>query len=228
MYNLLIQLILFMRKTPTMLPQNNSNSRLRFILIGGGGHGRVVLDTALKAGMNVYGILDPAIAVANEIMNIPVLGGDEMLPSFSPSEYQLLNGIGIVPGNNSRWNFFDLARKKGYYFPPLIHPSAILSQFATLTDGVQIMAGAIIQPNTELGVNAVVNTRSSIDHDCRIGDNVFIGPGAILCGGVVVGDSTFIGAGAVVLPGINIGEKSIIGAGVVVRHDVIAELKVTS
>ena len=82
------------------------------------------------------------------------------------------------------------------------------------------MAGAVIQPGTRLGVNTIVNTRASIDHDCIIGDHVHIAPGAVLSGEVRVGNCSHIGCGATIVQGVKLGEATVIGAGAVVLKDV--------
>jgi UDP-perosamine 4-acetyltransferase len=87
-------------------------------------------------------------------------------------------------------------------------------------EGVQVMAGAIVQPGVRVGANSVLNSRSSVDHDCVIGSHVHVAPGAVLCGSVVVGDHAFVGAGATVIQGVHIGAGAVIGAGVVVIRNV--------
>lgn len=207
---------------------NSSTSKSKYLLLGCGGHGRVVLDTALCLGLVVAGILDKALSIQSTVRDIPVLGTDEALGSLHPKDYLLLNGIGVIPGALVRQQIFIDAQNKGYSFPALIHPGAILSTLCTLDEGVQIMAGAVLQPNVVIGANSIINTRASIDHDCHLGQHVFIGPGAILCGAVRVLDAAFIGAGAIILPGITIGANAIIGAGTVVRDNVAPGAKVVS
>lgn len=82
------------------------------------------------------------------------------------------------------------------------------------------MAGAVIQPDVTIGANVLINTRASVDHDCRIGDHAHLAPGTTLCGGVCVGHTTHIGAGATVIQGVQIGNRCLIGAGSLVLRDV--------
>ena len=83
------------------------------------------------------------------------------------------------------------------------------------------MAGAIIQPNCHIKANSIINTRTSIDHDCVIGENVHIAPGAILCGNVSVKKRAFSGAAACIMPRLTIGADGV-GAGTAVLDNVPA------
>jgi sugar O-acyltransferase (sialic acid O-acetyltransferase NeuD family) len=83
-------------------------------------------------------------------------------------------------------------------------------------EGFQFMAGVIIQPNCVIGDNVLINTRASVDHDCRIGSHTHIAPGAILCGGVTLGEGCFIGAGAVIVQGVTLEAGTFVPAGTIV------------
>jgi acetyltransferase-like isoleucine patch superfamily enzyme len=71
-----------------------------------------------------------------------------------------------------------------------------------------------------VGRHVILNTASTVDHDCRIGDFVHIAPGAILCGQASVGEGTLVGAGATILPGVTVGKWCVIGAGAVVHRPI--------
>jgi UDP-perosamine 4-acetyltransferase len=189
-------------------------------VLGAGGHGRVVLDALLASGMHVKGILDSGMEPGYKIFNIPVIGGDEHLDSISTSEVVLVNGIGANPVISYRKELFRRLKEKEFEFVSLLHPTVSQGRECVLSEGSQIMAGVVMQNRVRLGVNSVVNTRASIDHDCVVGDHVFVSPGTILCGEVTISDSSFIGAGVILLPGVQIGANAVVGAGSVVRKDV--------
>jgi UDP-perosamine 4-acetyltransferase len=188
--------------------------------LGGGGHGRVVLDQLLKSGCDVRGILDAGLDVGSVIYGVPVLGGDSYLENLCRSDVWLVNGVGANPKVTLRKNLFQMAKEKGFRFLTSIHQTAILNSQLSVAEGSQVMAGAVMQCGVSLGANVVVNTRASLDHDCVVEDHAFIAPGAILCGGVIVKQSAFIGAGAIILPGIQVGQNAVIGAGSVVNKSV--------
>ena len=189
-------------------------------LLGGGGHGRVVLDALLSSGVAVAGILDPDLKAGDHVFGVPVMGGDEFLDQFSLTEVLLVNGLGANPYVYNRMKLFEELRARGFSFDAVRHPSAVIGRECNFGISSQIMAGVVLQSRVRVGDNAVINTHASVDHDCVIGTHTFVSPGVVLSGDVLVGESTFIGAGAVVLPGIEIGINVVIGAGAVVIKSV--------
>ena len=185
-------------------------------LLGGGGHGRVVLNALLSSGVNVAGVLDPNLKVGDLVFGVPVRGGDEFLDQLSPESVLLVNGLGANPYVDNRKRLFEEMKTRGFLFDVVRHPSAVIERECNLGASSQIMAGAVLQNRIQIGDNAVINTHASVDHDCVIGTHTFVSPGVVLSGEVLVGESVFIGAGAVVLPGIEIGVNVVIGAGAVV------------
>lgn len=190
------------------------------VLLAAGGHGRVVLDALLSLGAQVGGVLDPQLRVGDQVLGIPVLGGDAWLQAQPTGHCLLANGAGATPSASLRRRLFQEWTARGFSFVCVRHRSAVVGRGVMLAPDCQLMAGAVVQPGTSVGTNAVVNTRASIDHDCRIGAHAFIGPGAVLCGGVQIAAGAFVGAGAIVLPGVRIGEDAVVGAGATVTRDV--------
>ena len=191
------------------------------VVVGGGGHAKVVLDTLLLQGIDIVGISDPALnPLHEEMLGIPSIGGDEAILQLSSDRVWLVNGIGSIASTENRRRIFESFSERGYRFASVIHPSAVISRDAHLEEGVHVMAGATIQPGARIGRNVIVNTRASVDHDCDIGDHVHIAPGATLSGGVTVGEGTHIGTGAATIQSVRIGRGCIVGAGAVVLRDV--------
>ncbi len=195
---------------------------LPLILLGAGGHAKVLLALTLAAGRAVIGVCDPRLVESGERhwRGLTVLGGDDVLANIDARSHGLINGIGQMPGQTARRRVYEAWRARGFCFPPLVHPSAWVAPGVVLADGVQVMAGAVVQPDSRIGANSVVNTHASIDHDCQVGNHVHIAPGATLCGGVVLDDSVYIGAGATVIQGIRIGAAAVVGAGVSIVREV--------
>ena len=196
------------------------SAALRPILLGGGGHGSVLVDALLACGIVVHGVVDrrPASEVRTKI--VPLLGDDDWLGGQSASTVVLINGIGANPSTRARQEAFCRWRGAGYAFLSVIHPAAVVSPGCTLGRGVQALARCVMQTGALVGDNAVVNTGAIVEHDADIADHAFVGPGAIVCGDAKVGRGAFIGAGAVVLPGIRIGDGAVVGAGATVVDDV--------
>lgn len=188
---------------------------LPLVLLGAGGHAKVLLGLARAAGHVVVGVCDPAFQREQGGMwsGIPVLGGDEALEAVNPQSHALVNAIGPLPGRDARRRLYERYREMGFVFPALVHPFSWVDASVDLADGVQVMAGAVIQPDCTIGANTTINTRASVDHDCRVEAHVHIAPGATLCGGVSVAHGAYIGAGATIIQGLRVGGEAIVGAG---------------
>jgi sugar O-acyltransferase (sialic acid O-acetyltransferase NeuD family) len=193
-----------------------SNAARPLVLLGAGGHARVLVALARAVGHQVLGVCDPALAVdvVSSWEDLDVLGDETALEHFSPDSVALILGVGQLAASTLRQELYTSWRERGYDFPALVHPAAWVAPGVILGAGLQVMAGAIIQPGCEIGENSIINTRASVDHDCRIGRNVHIAPGSTLCGSVTVDDGAFIGAGATVTQGVSIGRRAVVGAGV--------------
>jgi UDP-perosamine 4-acetyltransferase len=195
------------------------------LVIGAGGHGKVVADIARAAGFSILGYIDRD---ARKLGTAVIAGGGSVLyddDSVPPDflDTGMLDGrpAGIALGigdNQVRLAYAD--RFANCALPPLVHPRATASPEAQVSDGAAVMANAVINPGTRIGRAAVVNSGAIVEHDCLVGDGVHVSPGAVLNGAVTVNALAWIGAQAVVFPGVTIGGSSIVGAGAVVRRDV--------
>ena len=204
------------------------NDSLPFLIIGAGGHAKVVLDLLLASGCTVVGMLDvDPQSLGRQILGHPVLAEDITLAAHLPGTVLLANGVGGIGHTEQRRRVFERMVTQGYVFPALIHPTAIIARDVMVEDSAQVMAGAVIQTGAHIGHNSIVNTRAIIDHDCQIGGNCHIAPGATLSGSVRLGDGAHVGTGACVIQGIHIGAHACVGAGAVVIRDVASHSVVT-
>jgi UDP-perosamine 4-acetyltransferase len=195
------------------------------IVLGAGGHAKVVIDLLLKMDRVVMAAVERDLLVADRnILGVPVQE-ESIVLKYSPHDVDLALGIGMptenpIAGLTARRAVADRFRSKGYRFPPLVHPAVTLGTKANLQDGAQVMAGAILQPECMIGAFAIVNTRASIDHDCVVGDGSQIAPGATLGGAVLIGRDTLVGIGAILKQGIKVGDRALIGGGAIVVDDI--------
>ncbi|GGJ11273.1 pilus assembly protein [Alicyclobacillus cellulosilyticus] len=191
------------------------------IVLGGGGHARVLLEALCAAGVSVLGftVAEPDTGPSH-IGGVPCLGTDEVLAHYLPSEIELVNGVGGAGDTAARIRVYKRFVDLGFQFATVIHPSAVVASSVEIGRGVQVMAGAVVQPGARIGDNAIVNTRASVDHDCDVGPHAHIAPGVTLCGGVRVGLGSHIGAGATVIQNVCIGQWCLVGAGALVLRDV--------
>ena len=196
-------------------------SRQPLVMMGAGGHAKVLHALVMALGRDIVGVCDPQLFQQGHShwRGVPVLGGDEALAQFDPATLGLINGIGQLVGSQARKAIYERLRQAGFSFPTLVHPAAWIASSATLAQGVQVMAGAVVQPDCCVGENSIINTHASIDHDCVIGAHVHIAPGATICGGVSVGNGAFIGAGSTVIQEITVGMKTFLPAGAVLTRN---------
>ena len=186
------------------------------VLLGAGGHARVVVEMLRRLDAEVLGYVAPAPAQPPGLpADVGYLGDDRAL-GFPPSEVLLANGLGSGETLDRRIEVFSSFVSGGFDFATLVHPSAVVAEDVTLGRGAQIMAGAVLQPGCRVGENAIINTRAVIDHDCTIGAHTHVAPGATLCGGVTVAEAVLVGVGACIRPNISVGGRSVIGAGAAV------------
>jgi sugar O-acyltransferase (sialic acid O-acetyltransferase NeuD family) len=194
---------------------------MKCILIGGGGHGRVLIE-ALEPGQ-IHGVIDSQPDL-KEVCGVPVIGGDDQLVGLVSLGYtHFIIGVGSSKSCARRTALFDQAIRAGLQPQSVIHPTAYVAQSASCGAGCQILPRAVVHTSARLAEHVLVNTAAVVEHDCSIGAHVHIATGAVVCGGVQIGAAAHIGAGAVIRQGIRIGSRALIGAGAVVIRDVEAE-----
>lgn len=193
------------------------------IILGAGGHAKVLIDTLQNQAANLLGITDPGPNKFGQVIfGVPVIGNDDSIFKYNNKSIYLVNGIGMIDNSDRRRQIFKYFNRCGYNFASVVHDSAVISPNTEFFEGVQIMAGAIIQAGSTIGINSIINSRANIDHDTIIGAHVHIAPGVTISGGVRIDDGTLIGAGATIKQEIKIGSNCIVAAGAVVIRDVPA------
>lgn len=203
------------------------------IIIGAGGHARVVLDLALALGRAVAGLTDTDPARHGErVRGIEVLGDDAtVLDRVAPDACDLALGIGaggadLVAALSRRLDIAEAWESEGYAFPSLVHPSAVLAGDCNIENGAQVMAGAVVQPGAAIGRHAIINTRAGVDHDTTVHNGAHIAPGATLGGGVTVGRCAYVGLGASIVHALSVGDEALVAAGASVVDSVSARTRV--
>jgi sugar O-acyltransferase (sialic acid O-acetyltransferase NeuD family) len=202
-------------------------SEARVIIVGCGGHARVLMDALSLQGVAVAGLTDAdATRHGQRISGFEVLGDDSVLERFAPQSTVLVNGIGSTASMDGRKAVFERLKARGYRFFTVVHPSAVLAQDVVLEEGAQVMAGAVIQTGASVGRNSIVNTGARVDHDCRVGAHVHLAPGVVLSGDVEIGEGSHVGTRAAIVQGIRVGAGCLVAAGAVVVKDVAAGARV--
>ena len=191
------------------------------LILGAGGHGRVVLDILRTAGKHKpdrHSSTPTNRSRARLVDGLPVLGPATQLARLKPKIVKA--AIVAIGDNRTRLAHLKMVREAGLKLINAIHPRANVSETASLGHGIVIAAGASIGTGASLGDGAIVNTNAVVDHECAVGAACHIAPGAILAGRVTLGEAAFVGIGANVLPCLTIGEDAVVGAGALVRVDV--------
>ncbi|HRN87725.1 MAG TPA: acetyltransferase [Hyphomicrobium sp.] len=189
----------------------------RLLILGCGGHGRVVADTALDAGYASVAFLDDAAPRQDG----PVLPGPVLGPMSAMADLvdEWESAISSVGNNDVRLSLFRQIRNLAFRTPAIVHPSAVVSRQAVLADGVFVAPGAVIGVGARIGEASIVNTGARIDHDCFVGDGCHIAPGATLSGNVKIGERAWLGTGCCVRQGTTIGDDVVVGVGAAVVSD---------
>ncbi len=195
----------------------------QYVLIGAGAHARVLVEA-----VRLSGCPDPVAAVdsnpdlwGKKMDGIEIVGDDSKLPLLAGSGVQdFVIGIGSTSTTSARRGLVKRAMDLGLTPLTVVHPLAVISPSAKIESGCQILAGAIVGAGVVLGQCCLLNTRSVVEHDCRLGRFCHVASGAVLAGGVVLRDGVHIGAGAVVRQHVLIGDRAVVGIGAAVVKDI--------
>ena len=189
------------------------------ILVGGGGHCRSVIDVIESIGMPILGILDKPEFVGTDVLGYPVIGTDDIIPSFA-DKCEFVITVGQIKDNSIRKRIAGKIESCGGRLATIIAEDAYVSRHASIGCGTVVMHKAVVNAGATVGKNCIINTMADIDHDALVGDFCHISTGVILNGASQVKNDSFIGSGSVVFQGVVIGSNSIIPAGSVVRDSI--------
>ena len=184
----------------------------KVIVIGGGGHAKVVIDCIQSAGDSVVGILDDHLPVGTAVVGVPVLGALDTYTGYKDCSFI------IAIGNNAVRK--AISQRLAVSWHTAIHPSAVVSRYATVGEGTVVLANAVINADASVGRHCIVNTAAVVEHDNKLFDFVHISPRAALAGNVTVGECSQVGIGAALRQGITICEDCLIGANAAVVKDI--------
>ncbi|MCM1282640.1 MAG: acetyltransferase [Muribaculaceae bacterium] len=187
----------------------------QLLIIGAGGHGKVVADIAVRCGYDDIAFLDENESLKS-CMGYPVIGKPSSAVSHPDSDYF------VAVGNPKlREEIQTHIWESGLRVVTLVHSEAVVAKSADMGTGTVVMAGAIINPDACIGNGCIINTGASVDHDNVIEDYVHVSVGSHIAGEVHIGKSTWIGAGAVISNSVKICGECMIGAGAVVVEDIV-------
>lgn len=193
------------------------------VIIGAGGHGRVVLDILRAGGRHrPVGFVDadPELA-GTTVGGLPVLGAVHLLRRVA-GQHRATAAVIAIGDNRARAGYAAAVAEAGLELATAVHPAAVVAESAVLGRGVVVAAGAVVCADARVGDLSIVNTAATVDHECDVGPAVHVCPGAHLAGRVRVGERATIGLGANVIQCLRVGDGAVVGAGAVVVRDVPA------
>lgn len=198
---------------------------MNILIYGAGGLGREIYDTLLIINsnaptFNILGYIDDVKEKGAIINGVPVLGGAAALENIS-SEVGVILGIAIPEVRKK----LHLKYKNNFFFPNIIHPTAIVSRFAEIGEAILIQSYCVVAANAKIGDGVMMNSHSGIGHDAQVSDYCSIMSYCDLAGNTNLGELSFVGTGVKVIPSTSIAAKSYLCAGAVVFKDVIERSK---
>ena len=200
----------------------------KLLILGSGGHGRVVADVAEKSKeFEEISFLDNNYLNSNsskEFNNKKVIGDISLasLEKFSLNFSHAFVGIG---DNKVRLKWLKEIRNFNFLIPIIIDPSAEISKFAEIDKGCFINTNVVIQCNTRIEFGSILNTSCTIDHGSVVGEGTHISPGVNIAGNVNIGKYCWIGIGSQIIQNVRIGNNVIVGGGSLVLKDIPDNIK---
>lgn len=189
-----------------------------FIIIGAGGHGKVVADSILSSGQEVLGFIDDYVS-KSPIDGISVIGNSsDVLTIMSAFPCSFM--VAAIGDNASRRSMVSRLNAWELSWGTVVHPNSTVSRYACIGKGTVIMPGVIVNAGATIGDHVILNTACAVDHDCVIHDHAHLSPGVCLAGGVVVEEGAHIGTGTSIIPDRVVGAWSVVGAGACVINNI--------
>lgn len=194
------------------------------LIVGAGGHGKVVADTAMNMKCwDRIAVVDDLYPQVQSLLGLKVLGKIDECLSFQ-AEYQDL--VVAVGDNKLRVELIHRFSHCGFNIPIIIHPRAYVSAFAQLGEGTVVFAQAVVNAGSAVGIGSIINTGATVDHDCLLGCGVHVSPGVHIAGDVKVGNYTWLGIGCTIIQQCSIGNNVMVGAGGVIIEDIPSNVTV--
>jgi sugar O-acyltransferase (sialic acid O-acetyltransferase NeuD family) len=195
---------------------------MRVLVYGGGGHSAQCIDLLrVVDGVEPAAIVDDGLAVGDEVLGVPVIGGaDELAKARADGIEVAVNAVGGIASPDDRRTAFERLAEAGFTLATIVHPTAYVEPSATLAPGAQVFAQSYVGSRASVGMGVLLNAGVVVSHDSDLAEGANVSPGALLAGGVDLGRWTRIGMGATVNVGLTVGDGARVGNGATVKADV--------
>jgi UDP-perosamine 4-acetyltransferase len=207
-----------------MNTSTNTSKRTPLLLIGAGGHAKVLLDEFKDAWDFQAVISDTPLSEAQtayfKAQGLEVfVESNELYKVFLAKN--ITHAVVAVGDNEARLNIAEALLARGFSFPSLIHSQALVASTAEISPiGVQILAGSHVGASASIGKHTILNHYAIVEHDAVVGDAVHVAPHAVLLGGASLVSGSLLGANATILPNVAVRATVCIGSGAVVTKDI--------
>jgi sugar O-acyltransferase (sialic acid O-acetyltransferase NeuD family) len=192
------------------------------LVLGGGGHSKVLISVLKKVGWQVLGYVDRKDC--GLVLGVGYLGGDGVLPELRRRHRHCRAALGIGKidaSSDLRLRLQVELEELGFVLPAIVSPQAAINEEVNLGAGTVVFDGVVVNSGAVTGRACILNSNSTVEHDCRLGDNVHIAPGVTLSGAVDLGDRCMVGTGANIIQGVRVAAGCVIGAGATVVKDLV-------
>jgi len=194
----------------------------KIIIIGASGHAKVIADIIEKNGKyEIFGFIDTYKQIGTKILGYQVIGDVKLIPYLMEKE-GIKKGIIAIGDNWLRKGMFIKIKTivPDFDFISAIHPSASISNFVLIKKGTVVMAGAVVNADSQIGAFSIVNTKASLGHDSIMQEYSSLSSGVVVGGNVTIGKFTSVSIGATIVNNSSIGKHTVIGAGSVVTQNI--------
>lgn len=192
------------------------------LILGAGGHAKILIDIILKStDYYLEAIIGQDCEPCDLVLGYKILKGDKHLLDYKRKNVNSVAiGIGGYTNNMKRKEMYYKLKDMGFEIVNLIDPSATISPFAKLGDGVVVFAGVVINPDVVIGNNVIIATGSTIDHETIIEDHVLVSAGVTIGAGNLIKEGALLALGSNIISRVVIGQNSLVAAGAVVVNDI--------
>ena len=161
----------------------------RLLIIGAGGFGQMIQETAGLLGYEEAVFLDDASKHKD------VIGKCCDYKSFLANYDTAVAALG---DNGQRLYWTEKLIEAGYQVPAIIHPSAVVSPSAVIGAGSFIMQRAVVNTHTVIEHGVLVNSGAVVDHDSHVARGAHIGLGSVVKANCKIAEKRKVEEGEVV------------------------------
>ncbi|SOE17814.1 acetyltransferase EpsM [Hoeflea halophila] len=205
------------RKSAEPSSPASEGSQRGLLIVGGGGHGRVVAEAAFLSGrFSRLLVVDPHAATGWTFTLCPCVAKETDVDA-RPAEWRFIAAVGDPA---LRRRLFNQFLQKGFAPANVLHPAAVISPSALIGRGVAVCAGAVVATLARVGEGVIVNHNAVVEHDSETADFAHLAPGSVLAGGARLGEGSFLGSNASIRHGKSVGSGIVIGNGAAVATDI--------